>query len=672
VRGGSEEATRQEIEERLRFLTAVIDQGDAGIIASDPEQKIRVWSRGAEKLFGIESREALGQRVVDFEHLLPTESRPVRSGMKDDLAAGGTWEGEIELRHRSGRPFTALVRNSPLRDDAGEIVGYAGLIIDVSERKRYELELQLRARQQEAITTLGSLALSGADVPGLLEEAVRVVAEILDVEFVQVLELSEEGDLFEVRAGIGWEPGTVGAAVVPADDSHAALTLAEETVVVPDYERETRFLPSDLLRRHGLRSGVMAVIKGNERAYGVLGAHSRESRAFSQDDAQFLQAVGNVLASALARSHAGRLEAQLQQAQRLEAVGQLAGGIAHDFNNLLSVILNYVQFLLGETDDEQALADLREIEHAAKRAAELTAQLLVFSRHEVTRPRQVDLVAAIAETETLLRRTIGEHIELVAEAPPSLPPVELGSGQAEQILVNLVVNARDALIDGGTISVGVTEIGDYVVLTVRDDGIGMAEEVAAQAFDPFFTTKRAGEGTGLGLATIYGIVKGAGGQVQIESEQQRGTTVTVRLPVAGGRDALRLGDREAAGAVDGRGETVLVVEDEEGVRTTTCRILESNGYRTLSAPDGSSAEAVFEAHQSEIDLLLTDVVMPGMSGKELVESLRARQPGLKAIYMSGYAGGVVSRHGALDDGSAMLEKPFTAAELLGGIRAALE
>ncbi|HEX9967401.1 MAG TPA: ATP-binding protein [Solirubrobacterales bacterium] len=684
MNGGDEDGDHETPGGTPEFLAAVIDQAKVGIIASDRERRIRVWSKGTEELLGIPASEAVGRTLDDFEPMLPSASREVRAGMKEMLAGGGTWEGEIELRRSDGKTFTALVRNGPMYDRDGEPLGYAGMILDVTDRKRFERELERRALQQAAITALGRRALSGAGIAGLLDEAVATVAEILGVELVKVLELDDSGDHFEVRAGVGWEPGTVGSARVPADDSHAAMALKEETVIVADYAEETRFTPARILREHGARSGVTALIEGNERAYGVIGAHSREPRTFSDDDARFLQAVGNVLAAALARQRANRLEAQLQQAQRLEAVGQLAGGVAHDFNNLLSVILNYTQFLLTETKDEQTLADLREIENAAKRAADLTRQLLVFSRRDLGETVCVDVGEVVRETEALLRRTIGEHVELVTRIDGEALPVELGAGQANQILINLVVNARDALAGGGTILVEAWETsvgegflagdpalspGRYAVLAVADDGAGMSAEVLAQIFEPFFTTKPPGEGTGLGLATVYGIVEQAGGHVEVDSEEGRGTRVTVYLPLAQGGEPDE-GDTGEGQRPAGAGQAVLVVEDEEAVRRMTCRTLEENGYRALPASGGEEALNAFEA-EDRVDLVLTDVVMPSMSGKELVAALRARGSAVKAIYMSGYAGDVVSRHGALEDDVPLLQKPFTAGDLLRVVHDAL-
>jgi signal transduction histidine kinase/CheY-like chemotaxis protein len=378
-------------------------------------------------------------------------------------------------------------------------------------------------------------------------------------------------------------------------------------------------------------------------------------------------------------------QAQLERARRLEAVGQLAGGVAHDFNNLLSVILNHAEYAL-EGGEGEMRTSLGEIERAALSAADLTQQLLLFSRHGSNEMRPVDLAAVVAETEEMLGRTIGDHIDLTVDAPPGLPAVTLGEGQAQQILVNLVVNARDALPEGGTIAVTVRKSAGlppqqasgaglppgtpHLVLSVADDGVGMSPEVAAQAFDPFFTTKPRGKGTGLGLATVYGIAGKAGGQVEIDSEPGHGTAVNVYLPVSTRAEKVRAAPRPAP-RVDGQGRTILVVDNEEAVRTIVGHMLRKRGYRIREAAGGDDAEAIVAEGEAAVDLLLTDMLMPGMTGKELAKRVRAKRPGLPAIYMSGYAGHDASPLGLWDEDVPILQKPFTADQLLRAIGDAL-
>jgi PAS domain S-box-containing protein len=375
-----------------------------------------------------------------------------------------------------------------------------------------------------------------------------------------------------------------------------------------------------------------------------------------------------------------RSEAKLKQAQRLEAVGQLASGVAHDFNNLLAVILNRAECLIEDGAEANFEAGLREIRQAALTAADLTRHLLLFSRHEATELQPVDLGVAVGDAESLLRSAAGERFELDFEVEPGLAPVRLGSGQAEQILVNLVVNARDAMPEGGRIAISVRagenaagekdarageQDGSHLVLAVADEGVGMTAETIAKAFDPFFTTKPRDRGTGLGLATVYGIVSQAGGRCEIESEPGRGAVVSVHFPtlIAGEEGALA---PKAPSPPAPRGEKVLVVDDEEAVRTIVCHMLERHGYRTVAAGGGAEAEAVL-AEEDGIDLLLTDVVMPGMSGWELVGQVHSRNPGLRAIYMSGNVMASGSPARPLGESAMILEKPFTGIQLVAAV-----
>jgi PAS domain S-box-containing protein len=366
-----------------------------------------------------------------------------------------------------------------------------------------------------------------------------------------------------------------------------------------------------------------------------------------------------------------RLEAQLRQSQRLESVGQLAGGIAHDFNNFLSVIRGYARFLMDAMDEEEPLrSDAVEIDRAAERASRLTSQLLVFSRAEVVQRRVVDLTEVLGGLTSLLARTLGEDVSFQTDVERPLRRVEADPTQMEQVLVNLVVNARDAMPSGGELRIelanatGALDGANAVRVTVRDTGDGMPPDVVERAFEPFYTTKPKGEGTGLGLATVYGIVTQTGGTVEIQSAPGAGTTIELLLPATDAEPpAAPASDNGADGAT--RGRTILVVEDEEAVRRLTCRILTREGYTVLEAPDGPRAIDTWDEHPGAIDLLLTDVVMPGMSGKELADRL-----GIEPVFMSGYTDDVISRHGM--DGVRLVQKPFDAQTLLGAIRSALD
>jgi two-component system cell cycle sensor histidine kinase/response regulator CckA len=381
-----------------------------------------------------------------------------------------------------------------------------------------------------------------------------------------------------------------------------------------------------------------------------------------------------------------REEAQAHRSHRLESLGQLAGGIAHDFNNMLGVIVNYANFVIDEASSPDPdlpviAADAQQVIKAGKRGTDLTHQLLAFARREVVRPQVLDLNAVVAEVEDLLRSSIGDHITLILRRGADLPAVTCDPGQIEQMLVNLAVNARDAMPQGGNlvietarheVTAGTVDLapGEYVRLQVGDSGGGMPPEVAERAFEPFFTTKASGEGTGLGLATVYGIVTQAGGTVGISSEPGLGTTVTVLLPA--GAAAVPDAPPAAPAETSGHGETLLVVEDEAALRDVAGRILSGAGYRVLSADGGVQALELAALHDGAIDLLVSDVVMPGMLGKELAERLTDQRPDTRVLYMSGYAQPVLASQGTLDPGVALLEKPFTAADLLSAVRKRLD
>ncbi|MGH2806256.1 MAG: PAS domain S-box protein [Actinomycetota bacterium] len=372
------------------------------------------------------------------------------------------------------------------------------------------------------------------------------------------------------------------------------------------------------------------------------------------------------------------LELQLQQAQKLEAVGQLAGGIAHDFNNLLAVIINYAGFVKNSATDDPTRDDVDEILSAADKAANLVRQLLAFSRREIIRPTVMDLNDVISDMQKMFRRTIKESISLVVDLEAAPWHVEADRGQLEQVILNMVVNADASMPHGGTLQIKTTkrifdehtagtrpefEAGNYMCLSITDDGAGMSKETVAHIFEPFFTTKPVGEGTGLGLSTAYGIVKQAGGDISVYSELGVGTTFNVFLPASDA--AVPEPAEEEPEAVEFAGtETILVVEDEAGVREIARRLLTTAGYNVLVASDPIGAQSLAQQHRDEIDVLLTDVIMPELSGKELAESLRGLIPGLKVVFMSGYTDQIVASHGVLEPGVVFLQKPFGPTELL--------
>ena len=380
------------------------------------------------------------------------------------------------------------------------------------------------------------------------------------------------------------------------------------------------------------------------------------------------------------------LEDQLRQAQRLESIGRLAGGVAHDFNNLLTAINGYSDLLLDRLEEGSPLReDLQVIRDAGERAAALTHQLLAFSRKQVLEPKVLDLNSVVARVERMLRRVIGEDVDLVTVPAPELGSVEVDPTQIEQIILNLAVNARDAMPGGGKLTietanveldeeyakqhVGVTP-GAYVMLAVSDTGVGMDAETQRRIFDPFFTTKKKGEGTGLGLSTVYGIVKQSGGNIWVYSELGQGTTFKVYLPrVDRPADSVSV-QRASADSMHGS-ESILIVEDEASVRKLAREILEQHGYKVLDAYSGREALSLAGRHRHPIHLMVTDVVLPDMHGPELVKRLSSLRPDMRVLYCSGYTDNAIVHHGVLDSETAFLQKPFTPQSLLRKVREVL-
>ncbi|MGH7529535.1 MAG: response regulator [Gemmatimonadales bacterium] len=396
--------------------------------------------------------------------------------------------------------------------------------------------------------------------------------------------------------------------------------------------------------------------------------------------------VPQVLGVATEITERKRLEEQLLQAQKMEAVGQLAGGVAHDFNNILTAIVGYADLLAVDLPGDRYQEDLDEIRKAARRAAALTRQLLAFSRKQVLEPRVIDVNSLVQNIDKMLRSLIVENIELRLGLAPNLAPVRADPTQLEQVIMNLAINARDAMPDGGTLTIETDNVtldedyaahhvsvvpGEYVMLAVSDTGCGMNEETRARIFEPFFTTKPAGRGTGLGLSTVYGIVKQSGGNIWLYSEPGKGTTFKVYLPTT--PEAVERPERPSAGAArTGGAETVLIVEDDEPLRRLAHRAIAAAGYTVLQADRGAMALDIARRHKGRIDLLLTDVIMPDTNGRKLADALRAERPGLKVLFMSGYPDGAIVHHGMLEPGVAYLPKPFTTEGVARKIREVLD
>jgi two-component system, cell cycle sensor histidine kinase and response regulator CckA len=447
------------------------------------------------------------------------------------------------------------------------------------------------------------------------------------------------------------------------------------------------------LRVRGETLGTLAMFRFDpasppfERRDEVLAQALSDHAALAITNARLLQSVRTRLEEReRAEAALRKTEEQLRHAQKMEAVGRLAGGVAHDFNNMLSVILSYVDLVLTDRADDAPLrTDLEEIHKAATRAADLTRQLLAFSRQQVLQPRVIDLGETIANVEKMLRRVLGADVSLTVLSSVGVHRVKVDPGEIERIVMNLAINARDAMPVGGKLTIETSNVlldedyarshrgvtpGPHVMLAVTDTGIGMDKATLSRVFEPFFTTKEKGKGTGLGLSSVFGVVQQLGGHVWVYSEPGRGTSFKLYFPRAEGPIETP-SVRPPASASDRRHGTILLVEDEDQVRVVAREILRRCGYHVLEAPNGGEALLICERHAARIDLLLTDVVLPHMSGRELAERVASLRPEMKIVFMSGYTDEAVIQHGVLHSGVEYLQKPITPTSLARKVREVL-
>jgi signal transduction histidine kinase/ActR/RegA family two-component response regulator len=567
----------------------------------------------------------------------------------------------------------------------------------------FDDELTVRLRQQALLAEIGRRALSNVEFEAFLEEACRLTALGLDVHFCKILEfLPDQGRLL-VQAGVGWHAGVVGHTTIGADlDSPAGYALhTGKPVIANRLSSEQRFRTPELLREHGVERAANVILLGEGRPYGVLEADSEGAGVFTEHDVDFLQGVANLLGVALERRRAEnelrQLNASLEQrveqevadrrmaedalriSQKMEAIGQLTGGVAHDFNNLLHVIIGNLDLLAKEVGGQPHQERLvTAAQKAALRGAQLTSQLLAFARQQTLRPESRPMNDLVREFDVLTMRMLDESVRISFELDPSADACDVDPAQFGSALLNLVMNARDAMPSGGELTIRTANLsldtqdaarfpdaapGDYVVVEVADNGIGMPTEVLERALEPFFTTKDPGKGTGLGLSQVHGFVRQSGGFVTVESDVGLGTTVRIHLPRVAANAAV---PPSTSPTLSGAG-VVLVVEDDADVRELVLAQLKDLGYETLAATNGPEALQLLQETENRVDLILTDIVMPGgMTGVELVRAARAFRPQIPAILTSGYtAGGVTApkEDSELAEGLSILPKPYQGAEL---------
>ena len=536
-------------EEQYRLI---VETTSEGIWVIDPDNRTTFVNEAMASMLGYAVEEMLGHSVFEFvddegARHAATRIAQRRTGVSERVQA--------RYKRADGTTLDAMLCGNALFGNNGEYVGALGVVSDMTELRRSQDTVSARVRQLETIAELGRDILAGLSFDHLLARVGSSVALALEIDRVSVLEVLEDGRL-SVIAGYGWDEGVVGNMILPANNSLAGFQVSTGTprLIVEDMLQEERFSPSPAMLESGMRGGLSCLIEGDGAPFGVLAALTHAPRSFTEEDSNFLASVAQLISSVVRRDQLASLgleaeeelrstaerrhslEEQLRQSQKLEAIGQLAGGIAHDFNNLLLALRGYGELALRrlERGDPKAANDIAEMLEATNRAAALTQQLLAFGRRQLLNPEVIDLCGVVTDMDKLLRRLIGEQVELVTLHGDEPVLVEVDRSQLEQVIANLAVNARDAMPEGGRLEIEVAnDAAGQAVLSVADTGCGMDDATAARVFEPFFTTK--GEnGTGLGLATVHGIVSQSGGRISVASELGNGTTFQVFLPLADG------------------------------------------------------------------------------------------------------------------------------------------
>jgi two-component system cell cycle sensor histidine kinase/response regulator CckA len=683
--------SEQEVRQKEQSLATMLQSIGDAVIATDMDGTVTRLNPVAEKLTGWSSADAIGKPFSDVVRMVDEATRepavdPITTVFGEPRGTASTLPLALIQKRETVIPIAHSA--AAIRDVGGAATGVVAVLRDVSTERAWAEQLR------HANVFLDSII-----------ENIPSVVFVKDAEELRFVRINRAGEaVFASREKLLGKTDhdllpAEQAATVQAHDREALssrqLLDIEERIETAQGPRWLHTKKIPIMGSDGTPQYILGIAEDVTHRKEIadrlttlneeLEGHVRERTAdLISANSELQHEITERQRTATALQHS---EEQLRQAQKMEAVGRLAGGIAHDFNNILSVILSYSEMLVSDLPDGTSMrADLEEIQKAGTRAADLTRQLLAFSRRQVLAPKLLDLDAVLAGMQKMLARVLGEDVELRIVKGSDLGKIKVDPGQMEQVVMNLVVNARDAMPRGGTLTIETSSrtferktdssrldlpSGRYVVMTVKDTGTGMDKATQSRIFEPFFTTKEQGKGTGLGLSTVFGIVSQSGGAVSVISEPGQGTMFEVYLPevVIVGVDA---GAGPAGRTAPGGSETILLVEDEAQVRALARSILKSAGYHVLEAGDGVEALEVCTRFSGKIDLVLTDVVMPRMSGRELVEKLSSVRSDVKVLFMSGYTDDTVVRHGVQDDGLVFLQKPITPDLLRRKIREVLD
>ena len=635
----------KDLRENIQIYKALVDNMQDLFYRTDLEGRITYVSPSVYRLSGYTVGEAVGILMAEEIYLFPEERMAFLAQLKEK---GQVTNFEAQLKRKDGSIWWASTNAHFYKDPDGNILGVEGITRDISERKI--AEISLRAAEER------------------FRLAFHTSPDSINLNRVS------DGMFIDINQGFTDLTGYT--------DKDVIGKTSFEINIWKNHGDRQRLINALMNAGYVKNLEAQFVRKNGEVGVGLMSARTLKIG----DENVILSVTRDITERKQAEEATKKLENQLIQAQKLEAIGRLAGGIAHDLNNLLSPILGYSEMLLFEsaTDDPRKGA-LEQIIKACKGARDLVRQLLAFSRKQALEYKSIDINEALVGFEKLLRSMIREDIEIEIVRSTPIRSIKADIGQIEQVIMNLAVNATDAMPAGGKLTIETAQVelgedyadtrsgvkpGDYIMLAVSDTGCGMDEETRLHIFEPFFTTKGE-QGTGLGLATVYGIVKQHGGNIWVYSEPEKGTTFKVYLPASEYAAHEHQNIRQHSTDLTGS-ETILLSEDSEQVRNIVCSILERHGYRVLKAANGTEALELAALPEESVDLLLTDVVMPDMNGKELYTRLVQYFPGLKVIYMSGYTDNVIVRHGVLENGVKFIQKPFSTHSLISKVREVMD
>jgi len=714
----SDVSAHKQVEEAHARLAEIVRSSDDAIISTDLNGIIIDWNRGAERIFGFPAAEVINRDLV---FLIPPEFREQENTLQrpEQLAVGATLGNfESVWLSRDARRIDVSVTISQLMS-AGQVVGASKIVRDVTRQKQREAYQEMSREILQILSetadfhdlirqVLASLqARTGFDAVGIRLQDQDDYPYFAQKGFSGDFLLTENALARQGKEATGCRDKdgylnlacTCGLVLSGKTDPANPLFSAGGSFWSNDLSplldlppgEDPRFEPRNVCMHQGYASMALVPIRNKGSILGLIQLNSRSQERLSFETVELLEGIASHLGAALVRKQADeekiKLEDQLQHAQKMESVGRLAGGVAHDFNNMLGVILGHANLALMDLEPQQPLyVNIKEILKAAERSADLTRQLLAFARKQTISPKVVLLNETVAGMLSMLQRIIGEDFDLHWLPVAGTWPVRVDSSQIDQILINLCINARDAISDVGKVTIeagncvidadygadykGVVP-GEYVRLTVSDNGCGMDKETLALIFEPFFTTKGTGKGTGLGLATVYGAVKQNNGFIYVYSEPGLGTTFSVFLPRWCG-EVVQVRAEGAPKPAQRGHETILLVEDEPAILNVATLLLTRQGYTVLAADSPGAAIRLAADHADGISLLLTDVVMPEMNGRDLARELTSRHPQLKRLFMSGFTADVIANHGAIDEGVHFIQKPFSVHSLSAKVREVLD